>query len=148
MIDNPKLVLFLEEYTENSGFLTKKEERRVLERKILRKVKTSQKGCYMCNRPVTDEMESNSTLLKRKSNVTKNGSKKMKGNASETVTDAKNAMNKIAPPGDVNNSNMCNNTVNNDTAFEIQLDDDTTLKKSSRTKIKQSLPIMLRMISN
>ena len=93
-------------------------------------------------------MESNSTLLKRKSNVTKNGSKKMKGNASETVTDAKNAMNKIAPPGDVNNSNVCNNTVNNDTAFEIQLDDDTTLKKSSRTKIKQSLPIMLRMISN
>ena len=148
MIDNPKLVLFLEEYTENSGFLTRKEERRVLERKILRKVKTSQKGCYMCNQPVTDEMESNSTLLKRKSNVTKNGSKKMKGNASETVTDAKNAMNKIAPPGDVNNSNMCNNTVNNDTAFEIQLDDDTTLKKSSRTKIKQSLPIMLRMISN
>ena len=72
----------------------------------------------------------------------KNGAKKMKGNASETVTEAKNVMNKKAPPGDVNNSNMCNNTVNNDTAFEIQLDDDTTLK-SSRTKKEQFLPIML-----
>ena len=58
----------------------------------------------------------------------KNGAKKMKGNASETVTEAKNAMNKKAPPGDVNNSNMCNDTVKNDTAFEIQLDDDTTFE--------------------
>ena len=39
----------------------------------------------------------------------KSGAKKMKGNA----------MNKKAPPGDVNNFNMCNDTVKNDTAFEI-----------------------------
>ena len=46
-------------------------------------------------------MKNNSTLSKRKSNVTKTRSKKMKRNASETVTEAVRAMNKMAPPGDV-----------------------------------------------
>lgn len=45
----PNPVLFLEEYTVNSGFLTEKEERRVLEKKILSGVDTSQKDCYKCN---------------------------------------------------------------------------------------------------
>ena len=46
-------------------------------------------------------MKNKSTLSKRKSNVTKTRSKKMKRNASETVTEAVHAMNKMAPPGDV-----------------------------------------------
>lgn len=58
----PNPVLFLEEYTVNSGFLTEKEERRVLEKKILSGVDTSQKDCYKCNWPVTAEIKVTTSL--------------------------------------------------------------------------------------